>query len=552
MESLDGTDWDVLIVGTGLPQSLLATALSRSGKKILHIDRNNYYGGSEAAFSLQEAEDWSRNVAKDGSSSATFTNVSVHRPEASETDSAKLSSSRAYSLSLSPQLIYTRSRILPVLVSSKVHRQIDFLAVGAWWVYTPGNIAEEDSQVRTGNAVGQGTLRKVPNGREDIFAAQDLDMKSKRALMKFLRFIGEYEEQGEVWEGHGQTSFSAFLSGQFRVPAALHAPLLALTLSSSDADHTTTEFALPRIARHLRSIGSLGPGFGSVIPKWGGLSELCQVGCRAGAVGGAVYVLGNGLTGPATDERPSDGATTETVTTPDPLKVVLKDGESVTTRWIVGSSDDLEPLQTSQHEPVEGTPLAEPKLCSRSITIVSSSLEALFPPMAEGAPIPAGAVVFFPSGSLNSRKENDAKPTLPPVYVFVHSSDTGECPPNQRVLYASVAMTGDVAVRLLERAVQALLSSKNLQPQPIVLWSLRYEQTSQITQHKESAASARTASPDERILVFPPTSLDLAWDDSVLDQVKGVWRSIMGDDGGEFMVFEDREGVGADDEGDEL
>ncbi|KMU91784.1 hypothetical protein CIHG_09657 [Coccidioides immitis H538.4] len=56
--TLNDTTWDVLISGTGLPQSLLALALSRSGKKVLHIDKNDYYGGSEAAFSLQEAEHW--------------------------------------------------------------------------------------------------------------------------------------------------------------------------------------------------------------------------------------------------------------------------------------------------------------------------------------------------------------------------------------------------------------------------------------------------------------------------------------------------------------
>lgn len=31
---------------------------------MLHIDKNNYYGGAEAAFSLQEAEDWSKNVVE--------------------------------------------------------------------------------------------------------------------------------------------------------------------------------------------------------------------------------------------------------------------------------------------------------------------------------------------------------------------------------------------------------------------------------------------------------------------------------------------------------
>jgi hypothetical protein len=33
-------------------------ALSRSGKKVLHVDKNSVYGGPDAALSLHEAEDW--------------------------------------------------------------------------------------------------------------------------------------------------------------------------------------------------------------------------------------------------------------------------------------------------------------------------------------------------------------------------------------------------------------------------------------------------------------------------------------------------------------
>lgn len=37
--------------------------MSRSGKKVLHVDKNDYYGGAEASFSLQEAEAWVESVA---------------------------------------------------------------------------------------------------------------------------------------------------------------------------------------------------------------------------------------------------------------------------------------------------------------------------------------------------------------------------------------------------------------------------------------------------------------------------------------------------------
>ena len=41
---------------------LLDRALSRSDKKVLHVDKNPYYGGPEAAFSLPEAQDWATKV----------------------------------------------------------------------------------------------------------------------------------------------------------------------------------------------------------------------------------------------------------------------------------------------------------------------------------------------------------------------------------------------------------------------------------------------------------------------------------------------------------
>ena len=35
--------------------------------------------------------------------------------------------------------------------------------------------------------------------------------------------------------------------------------------------------------------------------------------------------------------------------------------------------------------------------------------------------------------------------------------------------------------------------------------------------------------------------MDLAFDDMVLENVREVWQKIVGDDGGEFLIFQDRE-----------
>jgi len=239
--------------------------------------------------------------------------------------------------------------------------------------------------------------------------------------MKFLRFVVDFENEREIWEPNQSKPFTGFLTEQFNLSPALHDPLLALTLSPNTPEETTTSYALPRIARHLRSFGLFGPGFGSVIPKWGGLAEVAQVACRAGAVGGAVYVLGKA----ATEVSPLSAMTDNEDEDQNPFApqvlVELEGGDTVKASWVVGCTDDL-PSPAGGALPARATDIAPStgEAASRSISVVSSSLTSLLPPLAEGSPAPAGAVAVFPSGSLGLAD-------TPPVHILVHSSETGEC-----------------------------------------------------------------------------------------------------------------------------
>ncbi|RYY32231.1 hypothetical protein EON62_05610 [archaeon] len=44
--------YDAIIMGTGLKECILSGLLSIKGKKVLHIDRNSYYGGDCASLNL--------------------------------------------------------------------------------------------------------------------------------------------------------------------------------------------------------------------------------------------------------------------------------------------------------------------------------------------------------------------------------------------------------------------------------------------------------------------------------------------------------------------
>lgn len=275
------------------------------------------------------------------------------------------------------------------------------MAVGNWWIHSPEHLSAEDSEIGATRL-----FHRVPGNREDVFADTHISMKSKRTLMRFLRHISKTEDEGNTDTDDDQSMpFGEYLSSKFSVPHDLHDPLLSLSLSQLSQGETSASYAVPRIKRHLSSIGSLGPGFGSVISKYGGGSEILQVACRASAVGGGVYALGTGIQ----SLKDNDISKSEY-----PIEAQLSNGETVKARFVIGSIWDL---------PGE----EQASLCvkvTRSISVVSSGFTSLFPITVEGAPLPATAVLMFPGDTLGS-------PQSPPVYLQVHSSDTGDCPRNQ-------------------------------------------------------------------------------------------------------------------------
>lgn len=102
------------------------------------------------------------------------------------------------------------------------------------------------------------------------------------------------------------------------------------------------------------------------------------------------------------------------------------------------------------------------------------------------------------------------------------------------ILYASTLLSSDKGFELLQKAVNALLEAVDVSPQPDVLWSVKYRQ-------RASSGTDILSADNGRVLTFPPPSMDLAFDDAILHNVKEVWRKIMGEAGSDFLVFQDRE-----------
>ncbi|KAK7415225.1 Rab proteins geranylgeranyltransferase component A [Neonectria punicea] len=498
MESLSDTQWDVVISGTGLQQSLLALALSRSGKNILHVDPNDYYGGPEAAFSLPEADEWAERHRADGRDGSLFAGAEVKR----EADG--LASPRAYTLALAPQLIHSRSKLVSQLVDSKAFRHIEFLAVGSFFIYQPPSEASSAS------------LSRIPSTREDVFSNTAIPARSKRSLMKFLKFVLDFdsEPRTDVWHPHTDEPLDVFLASQFKLDSALQSYIITLTLSQDGK--VSVKDGLTTIHRHLTSMGVFGPGFAAVYPKWGGLSEVAQVGCRAAAVGGAVYMLGTGI-------KHVRKAQSEDAQTEANLEIELTNDMVVNTKRLVKGSEQSTASQR----------------ISRLTAVTKSDFSSLFELQTEGAPIPAVTVVAFPAGSVSTE---EGKSSEYPVYALVHSSDTGECPSGQFVIYLTTvhdASSKSILEKALSSLVAAVQGDDEASPSPCI-YQLYYDQ----------CGGTPSLVVDDSTATFPLPPVDLAFNDSILDTVQEAWNMVMGgsnEEGDEYMKFDDREGGNDDD-----
>lgn len=228
--------------------------------------------------------------------------------------------------------------------------------------------------------------------------------------MKFLKLVLSYQEEASLpqWQEYADKPLAEFLAEKMGLDAELRTYITTLTLSLNG--QIGTKDGLATIHRHLTSMGMFGPGFAAVYPKWGGGSEIAQVACRAGAVGGGIYMLGTGI-----KEVKGDGSEQE-------LMVELTDGTVIKTKSLVRGSEEV--------------PAGSATNVSRLIAIIGSPLSPLFETTMEGAPTPGVAVVALPSGYVNTGNGVESRS---PIYAIAHSSETGECPSGQSKLLPSLA-----------------------------------------------------------------------------------------------------------------
>jgi len=156
-------EYDCIILGTGLKECILSGVLSVEGKKVLHMDRNSYYGGESASLNLNQV----------------FEKYKKGQPD------PNLGASRDYNVDLIPKFIMASGLLVQILIKTDVTRYLEFKSVDGSFV------------------VNGGKVYKIPSTSAEALKSPLLGLLEKRRVGKFLEFVGDYDEADpKTWKGY--------------------------------------------------------------------------------------------------------------------------------------------------------------------------------------------------------------------------------------------------------------------------------------------------------------------------------------------------------------
>merc|ERR1712063_42193 len=252
-KSMDG-EYDVIVLGTGLKECIISGLLSVEGKKVLHMDRNDYYGGESASINLQQLFKKFKNGAE---------------------PPANLGASRDYNVDLIPKFIMASGLLVKMLVKTDVTKYLEFKVVEGSYVYKGGKI------------------HKVPATEKEALSSSLMGLLEKRRFKKFLEFTATWETgKGTNYKGLDPDKvtmkelFKKFSLDDATAEFTGHAIALHLNddYLNEPAGQTLAKVRLyfESLSRHLKSP--------YIYPLYG-LGELPQAFARLSAIYGGTYML---------------------------------------------------------------------------------------------------------------------------------------------------------------------------------------------------------------------------------------------------------------------
>ena len=158
-------EYDVIVLGTGLTECILSGIMSKSGKKVLHMDRNNYYGAE----------------------SASMTPISdLYKLFEQKLDPEdKYGRGRDWNIDLIPKFIMAHGELTKLLIHTDVTRYLEFKQIEGSYVFKKG-----------------GNVHKVPASDKEALGSSLMGIFEKRRFKNFLVWALNFNfDDPSTWQG---------------------------------------------------------------------------------------------------------------------------------------------------------------------------------------------------------------------------------------------------------------------------------------------------------------------------------------------------------------
>ncbi|CAM0955471.1 unnamed protein product [Alopecurus aequalis] len=248
-------EYDVIVLGTGLKECILSGLLSVDGLKVLHMDRNDYYGGDSTSLNLNQL--WKKFRGED-------------KPP------AHLGASRDYNVDMVPKFMMANGTLVRTLIHTDVTKYLSFKAVDGSYVFSKGKV------------------HKVPATDMEALKSPLMGLFEKRRARGFFIYVQDYNEaEPRTHQGLDLTRMTT------RELIAKHGlsddtiDFIGHALALHRDDRYLSEPALDTVKRmklYSESLARFQGGSPYIYPLYG-LGELPQAFARLSAVYGGTYML---------------------------------------------------------------------------------------------------------------------------------------------------------------------------------------------------------------------------------------------------------------------
>ena len=265
------TDYDVIVLGTGLKECMLAGLLAKlpkkmegekEGAKILQLDRNNYYGSDSASLNL--------------------TNLWNHFRKG-QTPPKEYGENRDWNVDLIPKFVMANGSLVKLLLKTNVSTYLEWKAVDGAFVY-------QWEKPLIGKA--KGVIHKVPVTASEAMGSSLMGLFEKNRCRKFFSFVNDFDlKDNKTYDGVNPQAPFADVVKKFGLEVNTidfigHAVALYTEDSFLSKPAINT---LDRMQLFFNSFGRYGNS-PFIYPIWG-LSGLAEGFSRLCALYGGTYML---------------------------------------------------------------------------------------------------------------------------------------------------------------------------------------------------------------------------------------------------------------------